>query len=60
MCLLIPIKDYTHLPYNDVTGMPLSVYDDTPPAADILEYYTILSAAQGSWVQVQLDWCGLP
>lgn len=40
--------------------MSLSVYDDTPPAADILEYYIILSAVQGSWVQIQLDWCGLP
>lgn len=28
--------------------MSLSVYDDTPPAADILEYYIILSAVQGS------------
>lgn len=38
-----------------VTGMSLGVYDDAPPAADILEYYSILSAVQGSWVQIQLD-----
>lgn len=43
-----------------VIEMSLSVYDDAPPAADILGYYIILSAVQGGWIQVQLDWCGLP
>lgn len=38
-----------------VIEMSLSVYDDAPPAADILGHYITLSAVQGSWVQVQLD-----
>lgn len=56
---IVPIKGLSHIFHKmAVTGMSLCVYDDAPTAADILEYYSILSAVQGSWVQIQLDWCG--
>lgn len=48
MCLLIPVKTDYHIFHKMIViEMSLSVYDDAPPAADILGYYIILSAVQG-------------